>query len=154
MQNLCRGLKARLVLAAVPTLFLAGQLVAQESIDQSTQPQVRAFNRFVEYSVGTLLHPEGTTSVTACSGPKGTLSFGVPVSGLLGDLNSCYDAPSGFWADFYTFSGSAGQRVRLAFTSNFSALTTIQDYSTGTVLASSNSCGFTFSAATTASTNA
>lgn len=124
-----------LITAAV--LFPAATLFGQEP---TNQPAQRAFDRLIENSVGAVLHPEASTALTTC-GVTGTLSFGVSASGFLGGSNSCYDAPSGFWADFWTFSGSAGQRVRLAFTSSFSALATIQDYSTGTVLASSSSCG-------------
>ena len=148
---------------AVALLYPAAVLFGQEPINQPTQrafdrliensvgavlfgqeptnqPVQRAFDRLIENSVGAVLHPEASTTLTTCD-VTGILSFGVPASGLLGSSHSCYSAGSGLWSDFWTFSGSAGQRVRLAFTSSPSALATIQDYSTGTVLASSSSCG-------------
>ena len=70
---------------------------------------------------------------------RGTLSFGVPASAFLGDSVSCFI--SGVYIDFWVVNPSAGQQLTVTFSSTPPIFSTIQDYSTGTVLANSRDQG-------------
>jgi hypothetical protein len=83
--------------------------------------------------------------INTCSA-KGTASLGVPINGHLG-IGSCYsyDPTYGtFYADFYTFTVSSGRLLKVEATSLLTYMATIQDYSSGTVLASTGSCGISY----------
>lgn len=74
----------------------------------------------------------------------GTAAFGHTISGQL-DVSDCSstDSSGTLYADFYEFAATAGHTVTVtAHSSNLLFLATIQDFSSGTVLASSGSCGF------------
>jgi hypothetical protein len=73
---------------------------------------------------------------------KGSLSLDVPKSGTL-SFTSCTssDSHGTFYADFYTFVATAGHTYEVTSNSSLAYVATIQDYSTGTVLASSGNCG-------------
>jgi hypothetical protein len=73
-----------------------------------------------------------------------TVTFNHPVSGTLTSSDcSSTDSSGTLYADFYTFTGTAGHTVTLTAHSSLAYLATIQDFSSGTVLASSGSCGLT-----------
>jgi len=78
----------------------------------------------------------------ACT--DGTLAFGVPINGQLSTSDcSSTDSSGTLYADFYSFTGTAGHTLTVTAHSSLVFLATIQDYSSGTVLASSGSCGVT-----------
>ena len=78
----------------------------------------------------------------ACT--DGTLTFGVPINGQLTSSDcSSTDSSGTLYADFYRFTGTAGHTVTVTAHSSLVFLATIQDFSSGTVLASSGSCGVT-----------
>ncbi len=85
------------------------------------------------------------TAVESACYTKGAATLGVTISAYLGDSSSCssFDPTYGtLYADFYTFNATAGQRLHISHSASFSALSTVQDYTLGTVLASSgDSCG-------------
>jgi hypothetical protein len=73
---------------------------------------------------------------------KGSLSLDVTKSGTL-SFTSCTstDSSGTLYADFYTFVAQAGHTYEVTSNSSLAYIATIQDYSTGVVLASSGSCG-------------
>jgi hypothetical protein len=80
---------------------------------------------------------ESTSALSTCGVSRGQITFGVPINSSFGD---CYIA--GTYIDFWAFTAQAGQQVRVTFSSTPSILVTIQDYTTGTVLADSKAgCG-------------
>ena len=73
-----------------------------------------------------------------------TATFGVPINGQLTSTDcSSTDSSGTLYADFYAFTGTAGHTVTVTAHSNLLFLATIQDFSSGTVLASTGSCGVT-----------
>lgn len=75
---------------------------------------------------------------------NGSATFGHTISGQL-DVSDCSstDSSGTLYADFYAFNATAGHTVTLTAHSNLLFLATIQDVSSGTVLASTGSCGLT-----------
>ncbi len=77
---------------------------------------------------------------TSCTAPKGTLTLGQAVHPLLGDSGSCYQ--SGIWVDLWTFTAQGNTTIRATFSAENPSLGAFQDFSTGTILASSSdTCG-------------
>jgi len=74
----------------------------------------------------------------------GSAAFGHTISGQL-DVSDCSstDSSGTLYADFYAFSATAGHTVTMTAHSSLAYIATIQDFSSGTVLASSGSCGLT-----------
>jgi hypothetical protein len=79
----------------------------------------------------------------AASCSTGAATLGVPINGAL-TLSDCSSSTSSgtFYADFYAFTATAAHTLTVTSHSTLSYLATIQDYSSGAVLASSDSCGF------------
>ena len=74
----------------------------------------------------------------------GSATFGQTISGTLTSTDcSSTDSSGTLYADFYAFTGTAGHTVTVTAHSSLLFLATVQDYSSGTVLASSGSCGLT-----------
>lgn len=75
-----------------------------------------------------------------CPAEKGVLAFGQPVTAFLGDEGSCLQGNS--WIDVWTFTATENDRLRVTYSSGIPSVAAIQDYTTGTVLASSSDvCG-------------
>jgi hypothetical protein len=75
---------------------------------------------------------------------KGTIRIGQTINSFT-TSSSCIailDSGDTLYVDFYTFSASAGRTYRVSANSALIYLATIQDYSSGTVLASTATCGF------------
>lgn len=122
-------------------LLCALSVTAQQTAGGGhNESKTDAFSRFVRKFGAPAYGLESQDSPAACNS-KGSLAFGSPVTSVLGNSSSCYDSASGIWIDFWTFSGQAGQRVRVSFSSTPAVLATIQDYSTGDILADSSGCG-------------
>ena len=80
-------------------------------------------------------------ATTACT--NGAATLGVQVSGTLTatDCNST-DSNGTLYADFYVFTATAGHTLTVTAHSTLSYIATIQDFTSGTVLASTDNCGF------------
>jgi hypothetical protein len=124
-------------LLALGLLSMVGNLCAQDvALQGEAEPQVDAARQFVEKMVG--VQPKSSEAIASCT--KGTLTLGHSTTAFLGDSGSCYQ--SGVWLDLWAFSASASSRVRVSFSATRPSLATIQDYSSGAVLAASNTtCG-------------
>ena len=82
-------------------------------------------------------------AVEACT--NGSATLGIAVNGSLGpgDCTSFDPTYGTFYADFYAFNATAGHTLKVEATSTMMYLATVQNYSTGSVLASTGSCGHT-----------
>ena len=81
--------------------------------------------------------PQSPRALATCGVPRGQITFGVPINSAFGD---CFIANT--YIDFWVFTAQAGQQVRVTFSSTPSVLVTIQDFTTGAILADSKaSCG-------------
>ncbi|HTR03955.1 MAG TPA: hypothetical protein VMN82_12220 [Thermoanaerobaculia bacterium] len=78
-----------------------------------------------------------------CTGPKGTMSFGLANSSAT-SVNSCVESitQGTAYIDFWTLDVPTGHTVKIETTSLLVYVTAIQDYNTGTVLASTLQCGY------------
>jgi hypothetical protein len=119
-------------------LFSAVLAYGQQEAQGKAEPQVQAVEQFLDRAIGVMrTTTESTSALSTCGVSRGQITFGVPINSSFGD---CYI--SGVYIDFWAFTAQAGQQVRVTFSSTPSILVTIQDYSTGTVLAdSSAACG-------------
>jgi hypothetical protein len=77
-----------------------------------------------------------------CSGPKGTISFGQLLSSAT-STSSCIESITQgvVYIDIWTLQVPTGHTVRIEANSSLEYLAAIQDYNTGTVLASTLDCG-------------
>ena len=81
-----------------------------------------------------MLAVEAAQALADCTTYKGAASVNVTISATLGDARSCFG--TSHWYDFYTFTATRGQSLRVNFNSRaFSPFGAIQSYSDGTVLA-------------------
>jgi hypothetical protein len=125
---------ARLVFGLLLALSSTAALFAQEELQGKAQPHVNALNQAVERMVGVQYKSE--TAAASCTAPKGALTLGQTTHPFLGDTGSCFQ--SGVWLDLWTFSAQGGSQVRTTFSSTYPSLATIQDYTSGVILASSD----------------
>ena len=80
-------------------------------------------------------------ATTACT--NGNATLGVQVSGSLTSTDcTSTDSNGTLYADFYVFTATAGHTLTVTAHSTISYIATIQDFSSGTVLASTDNCGF------------
>ena len=81
--------------------------------------------------------------------PKGQMQFGQLVSDSV-TLDSCVSTSGGstIYSDFWTLDATAGHTIQVQAHSVLIYQATIQDFTTGTVLASTNDCGFSFATCT------
>jgi hypothetical protein len=87
-------------------------------------------------------HASIRSASPACS--DATANFNQTINGALTSSDcSSTDSSGTLYADFYTFTGTAGHTVTVTAHSSLAFLATIQDFSSGTVLASSGTCGLT-----------
>jgi hypothetical protein len=87
-------------------------------------------------------HASIRTVSAACT--DATAAFNLPINGALSSTDcSSTDSNGTLYADFYTFTGTAGHTVTVTAHSSLAYLATVQDFSSGTVLASSGTCGLT-----------
>jgi hypothetical protein len=85
-------------------------------------------------------HASIRTARPACT--DATATFNQTINGTLTSSDcSSMDGSWTLYADFYTFTGTAGHTVTVTAHSSLAFLATIQDLSSGTVLASSGNCG-------------
>jgi hypothetical protein len=119
-------------------LFSAVLAYGQQEAQGKAEPQVQAVEQFLDRAIGVLrTTTESTSALSTCGVSRGQITFGVPINSSFGD---CFIA--GTYIDFWAFTAQAGQTVRVTFSSTPSVLVTIQDYTTGTVLADSQAaCG-------------
>jgi hypothetical protein len=119
-------------------LFSAVLAYGQQEAQGKAEPQVQAVEQFLDRAIGVMrTTTESTSALSTCGVSRGQITFGVPINSSFGD---CYIA--GTYIDFWAFTAQAGQQVRVTFSSTPSILVTIQDYTTGTVLADSKAaCG-------------
>jgi hypothetical protein len=73
-------------------------------------------------------------SPDACTGDDGAIACNSSVSGMFGGPGDCTN--DGFYIDIWRLAGTAGQTVTLTFSGTRPALLAIQDFDTGTILAS------------------
>jgi hypothetical protein len=87
-------------------------------------------------------HATIRTLLPACT--YGTATFNQTINGTLTSTDcSSTDSSGTLYADFYAFNATAGHTVTVTAHSSLLFLASVQDYSSGTVLASSGSCGLT-----------
>lgn len=123
-----------LAILFVVALSSAGALSAQDQALQGrATPQVTAS--------GQLAQKIAVSGAAAqCPAQKGVLSYGTPVIAYLGDEGSCFEG--GSWVDVWTFYATVHADLRVTYTAASPSVAAIQDYATGTVLASSSGvCG-------------
>jgi CARDB protein len=136
MKTLFAGLLILLCVSVVPC---SAATQAQQPDLQGEIKSQAAVGTFLEKAVGVL----GTHSIASpadcANNIRGSLSFGVPASATLGDSVTCFI--SGLYIDFWTVNASAGQQLTVTFSSTPAIFSTIQDFSTGTVLANSRDQG-------------
>ena len=136
MKTLLAGFLVLLCVSVVPCS--AATQVQQPDLQNEIKSQA-AVGGFLDKAVGVL----GTLSIASpsdCSNNiRGALTFGVPGTAFLGDSVTCFI--SGIYIDFWTINASAGQQLTVTFSSTPPIFSTIQDFSTGTVLANSRDQG-------------
>jgi CARDB protein len=136
MKTLFAGLLVLLCVSVVPCS--AATQVQQPDRQGEITPQT-AVGALLEKAVG-LPGTQSIASPTDCTSPyRPALTFGVPGSAFLGDSVSCFT--SGIYIDFWPFNASAGQQVTVTFSSTPAIFSTIQIFSTGTVVANSRDQG-------------
>ncbi len=110
---------------------------AQSASDKRTVAPGAALDKQVAQTHASIRQMAATTACT-----NGAATLGVPVSGNLttSDCTST-DSNGTLYADFYAFTATAGHTLTVTAHSTISYLAAIQDFSSGTVLASTNSCG-------------
>jgi hypothetical protein len=89
---------------------------------------------------GKLDSAPATISVTTCFG--NAIAFGETKAGDLSNTDCVAPHRSGSFADLYTFSGVAGQLVRISMSSNFGPMLILQNPSGGVLTSSSFCSGF------------
>ena len=111
------------------------------SAQQSSGKRATLTGGNVEAAAGRA-HASIRTALPACT--DATATFNQTINGALTSTDcSSTDSSGTLYADFYTFTGTAGHTVTVTAHSGLAFIATIQDFSSGAVLASTGTCGFT-----------
>jgi hypothetical protein len=131
--------RSRAILVSILAFgFLLPSLCSgQSASDKRAVAPGAALDAQVEQSHVAIRQVAGTAACT-----DGTATLGVPVNGNLTSTDCSSSTTSGtLYADFYVFTATAGHTLTVTSHSSLGYLATIQDFTSGAVLASSGSCG-------------
>jgi len=130
--------RASLLWILVFGFLLPSLCPAQSASDKRTVAPGPALDEQVAKTHASIRQVAATAACT-----NGTVALGVTVSGNLttSDCTST-DSNGTLYADFYAFTATAGHTLTVTAHSTIAYIAAIQDFSSGTVLASTNTCGF------------
>jgi hypothetical protein len=126
--------------------FAALALLTIASVAQAQQPTSLDVSRPSPRAGKTGTRPIAMkiAAVRACS-PKGSASYGIPISGTLGTAGSCtnVDSTGTSYSDFYQFNATFGHTIQVTSSSNLDYTAAVLDDSGQNAFGTSQDCGFT-----------